>query len=46
LVAGETPDNSIESLRDQLLSSGFADVTILTGTPPELNHAATSSAAA
>ena len=33
-------------LRDQLLSSGFADVTVLTGPPPELNHAATSSAAA
>ncbi len=46
LVAGETPDDSVEALRDQLLSSGFADVTVLTGTPPELDHAATSSAAA
>ncbi len=47
LVAGEAPDNSDRGvLREQLLLSGFADVTVLAGTPPELNHAATSSAAA
>jgi succinoglycan biosynthesis transport protein ExoP len=26
LVPGEAPDNSVEALREQLLSSGFADV--------------------
>jgi tyrosine-protein kinase Etk/Wzc len=44
LVAGEAPDNSVEALREQLLSSSFADVTVLADTPPELNHAVTSSA--
>ena len=46
LVAGDAPENSVSALRDQLLSSGFADVTVLTGPPPQLDHAANSSAAA
>jgi uncharacterized protein involved in exopolysaccharide biosynthesis/Mrp family chromosome partitioning ATPase len=46
LVAGNTPASSISALRDQMLSSGFADVTVLTGPPPQLDHAASSSAAA
>jgi hypothetical protein len=46
LVAGDVAENSAGALRDQLLSSGFADVTVLTGPPPELNHATTITAAA
>jgi uncharacterized protein involved in exopolysaccharide biosynthesis/Mrp family chromosome partitioning ATPase len=46
LVAGDAAENSAGALRDQLLSSGFADVTVLTGPPPELNHATTITAAA
>ena len=46
LVAGDAAENSAGTLRDQLLSSGFADVTVLTGPPPELNHATTITAAA
>jgi hypothetical protein len=26
-------------MREQLLAAGFADVAVLTGPPPELNHA-------
>jgi uncharacterized protein involved in exopolysaccharide biosynthesis len=46
LVAGNVPAGSVGALRDQLLSSGFADVTVLTGAPPGLDHAASRSAAA
>jgi MinD-like ATPase involved in chromosome partitioning or flagellar assembly len=46
LVAGNTPAGSLGVLRDQLLSSGFADVTVLSGAPPGLDHAASRSAAA
>jgi Mrp family chromosome partitioning ATPase len=46
LVAGNVPAASIGAMRDQLLSSGFADVTVLTGAPPGLDHAASRSAAA
>ena len=46
LVAGEASEHSSADLRDQLLSTGFADVTVLTGPPPQLDHAAGSSAAA
>jgi uncharacterized protein involved in exopolysaccharide biosynthesis/Mrp family chromosome partitioning ATPase len=46
LVAGNVPEASVAALHDQMLSSGFASVTILTGPAPGLDHAATSSAAA
>ncbi len=46
LVAGEAAEQPSADLRDQLLASGFADVTVLTGPPPQLDHAAGSSAAA
>jgi tyrosine-protein kinase Etk/Wzc len=46
LVDGDAAENLAGTLRDQLLSSGFADVTVLTGPPPELNHATTITAAA
>jgi succinoglycan biosynthesis transport protein ExoP len=46
LVAADAPAQSVESLRDDLMSAGFADVTVLTGAPPELDHAASRSAAA
>jgi uncharacterized protein involved in exopolysaccharide biosynthesis/Mrp family chromosome partitioning ATPase len=46
LIAGKAPESSTGALRDQLLASGFADVTVLTSPPPQLDHAASSSAAA
>ena len=46
LVTGDTPDAAATAFRDQLHAAGFADVTVLTGPPPPLDHAATSSAAA
>jgi len=46
LVAGNAPENSIDALRDQMLASGFANVTVLTGQAPGLDYAASSSAAA
>lgn len=46
LVAGETPAPAAAALRDQLLSAGFADVTLLLGPPPPLDHAVSRSAAA
>ena len=46
LVAGDAPANSIETLREEMMSAGFAGVTVLTGPPPELDHAVRKSAAA
>ena len=46
LVAGNSPEASAAAFRDQLHAAGFADVTVLTGPPPPLDHAVTSSAAA
>jgi MinD-like ATPase involved in chromosome partitioning or flagellar assembly len=46
LVAADAPAESVESLEEDLLSAGFANVTVLTGAPPELDHAASRSAAA
>jgi MinD-like ATPase involved in chromosome partitioning or flagellar assembly len=46
LVAGNAPESSVGALRDQLLAAGLADVTVLTGPPPQLDHAASKSAAA
>ena len=45
LMAGTANQNNT-ALRDHLLSSGFAQVTVLTGAPPALDQAASSSAAA
>jgi succinoglycan biosynthesis transport protein ExoP len=44
LVAGETPAETIEPLVAQLRSIGFADVVVLTGPPPGLDHAVTQAA--
>ncbi len=46
LVAGATPEANAEILRGQFSAAGFADVTVLTGPPPTLEHAATETAAA
>lgn len=46
LVVGEAPEGSVDALRDELLSSGFADVSIITGPPPRLEHVAGRTAAA
>jgi uncharacterized protein involved in exopolysaccharide biosynthesis/Mrp family chromosome partitioning ATPase len=46
LVGGETPTHAVAALAAQLRSAGFADVEILTGPPPPLDHAGTQSAAA
>ena len=46
LVAGPATDAAAAALRDQLLTAGFADVTVLTGPPPRLDHATGRSAAA
>jgi len=46
LVGGETAEGALEGMREQLLSAGFADVAVLTGPPPELNHATVNTAAA
>ncbi len=45
LVAGEAPADSVGALQDDLMSAGFADVIVLAGAPPELDHAASRSAA-
>jgi succinoglycan biosynthesis transport protein ExoP len=46
LVAGPAQESAVNALRDQLRSAGFADVAVLTGPPPALDHAVTRSAAA
>ena len=46
LVGGETPGDTLDALADQLRAAGFADVAILTGPPPSLDHAALQSSAA
>jgi tRNA U34 5-carboxymethylaminomethyl modifying enzyme MnmG/GidA len=38
--------DALKGLADQLRSAGFAEVTVLTGTPPRLDHAAIQSNAA
>jgi uncharacterized protein involved in exopolysaccharide biosynthesis/Mrp family chromosome partitioning ATPase len=46
LVASGTPQPAAEAVRAQIFAAGFADVTVLTGPPPQLDHAVTQSAAA
>lgn len=46
LVGGDTPAQSVEVLSGQLRASGFAGVSVTTGAPPPLDHAATQSTAA
>jgi Mrp family chromosome partitioning ATPase len=46
LVGGETSPRSLAALADQMRSAGFAEVTVLTGPPPALDHAVTQTAAA
>jgi succinoglycan biosynthesis transport protein ExoP len=45
LVGGDAPANSLNALAGQLRSAGFIEVAMLTGAPPELQHAAVPSAA-
>jgi uncharacterized protein involved in exopolysaccharide biosynthesis/Mrp family chromosome partitioning ATPase len=45
LVGGDTPPDSLVALASDLRSAGFADVAILTGAPPPLDHASLSTAA-
>jgi uncharacterized protein involved in exopolysaccharide biosynthesis/Mrp family chromosome partitioning ATPase len=45
LVGGDAPANSLNALAGQLRSAGFIEVAMLTGAPPELEHAAVPSAA-
>jgi Mrp family chromosome partitioning ATPase len=46
LVAGDAAESSVDALREELLSAGFADVSVTTGPPPQLEHAAKRTAAA
>jgi uncharacterized protein involved in exopolysaccharide biosynthesis len=46
LVGGEAPAQALAGLADQLRAAGFADVTVLTGPPPRLDHAVAQSSAA
>jgi hypothetical protein len=46
LVGGKAAANALEALAGQLRSTGFAEVTVLTGPPPPLDHAAIQSNAA
>jgi succinoglycan biosynthesis transport protein ExoP len=46
LVGGEAAANALEALAGQLRSTGFAEVTVLTGPPSPLDHAAIQSNAA
>jgi MinD-like ATPase involved in chromosome partitioning or flagellar assembly len=46
LVAGDAAESSVDALREELLSAGFADVAVTTGPPPQLEHAAKRTAAA
>jgi len=45
LFGGDAPANSLNALAGQLRSAGFIEVAMLTGAPPELQHAAVPSAA-
>lgn len=46
LVAGTTPETAAQVLRGQMLADGFAEVTLMAGPPPGLDHGATKSEAA
>ena len=46
LVGGDATPNALQALSDQLRATGFVDVTVLTGPPPQLDQAAGHSAAA
>jgi MinD-like ATPase involved in chromosome partitioning or flagellar assembly len=46
LVGGDGAADALQALSDRLRSQGFADVTTLTGPPPQLYHAPPHSAAA
>jgi uncharacterized protein involved in exopolysaccharide biosynthesis/Mrp family chromosome partitioning ATPase len=46
LVGGNATADALRTLSDRLRSQGFADVTVVTGPPPQLYHAATRSVAA
>jgi MinD-like ATPase involved in chromosome partitioning or flagellar assembly len=46
LVGGNTPPADLDAMADQMRSAGFADVSVLTGPPPSLDHAAEQSTAA
>jgi Mrp family chromosome partitioning ATPase len=45
LVGGESPGNALNALALQLKSAGFAEVAVVTGPPPALDHAAVQTAA-
>jgi polysaccharide biosynthesis transport protein len=45
LVGGETPADTLVALAEDLRATGFADVAVLTGAPPPLDHAVLSTAA-
>jgi MinD-like ATPase involved in chromosome partitioning or flagellar assembly len=45
LVGGEMPPDTVAALAAKLRSTGFADVAVLTGAPPPLDHADLSTAA-
>ena len=38
LVGGDTPANALTALAGQLQAAGFAEVAVLTGPPPALEH--------
>jgi hypothetical protein len=46
LVGGDATSDALHALSGRLRSQGFTDVTVLTGPPPQLDHAASRSAAA
>ena len=46
LVGGEAAPNELTALTEQLRSAGFTKVTVLSGPPPRLDHAAIQSTAA
>ncbi len=46
LVAGGATEDTIAGLREQLAAAGFAEVMVLNGSPPGLDHAAVETAAA
>jgi len=45
LVGGETPADILVALAEDLRATGFADVAVLTGAPPPLDHPVLSTAA-